>query len=127
MVMAEQCIDDANALFQLGSDRGALNRAYYGFFDAVRALLLTKAIFTKSHQATRSLFSEHFVKEGPFTAKDAKDFHILFNLRQDSDYETDDPTDSVAVKQIIDTAAEFVLQAGAYLREQPNTNQPKTE
>ncbi|RYF44956.1 MAG: HEPN domain-containing protein [Cytophagaceae bacterium] len=120
MLLAEDCVRDARLLLQAGSYRGAVNRAYYGYFDAVRALLSIKNISTKSHQAARSLFGEHFVKQGPFSGSDARNLHALFNLRQNSDYDPDEISEIAVAEKAVETAAEFVLQVGAYLRERAN-------
>lgn len=117
MLLAEEFLNDARLLFAAGSYRSAASRAYYSFYDAVRALLSTKSISSKSHQAARVLFSEQFIKDGPFTSQDSKDFHALFNLRQNSDYDPDEFLELAEVEKAIETAAEFLLQTEAYLRD----------
>ena len=76
ILIAEDCLEEAIILYQNEKFRGACGRAYYAYFDAVRALLATKGIITKSHAAARGLFSAHFVKEGPFLNKTR---HFLTN------------------------------------------------
>jgi uncharacterized protein (UPF0332 family) len=122
MSLAEQCIQDARSLYKNGSYRSAANRAYYAYFDAVRALLVSKNVIIKSHSAIRALFGEHFVKEGPFEKQDAKNFHELFLLRQHSDYEIDEDIPSSDVFEAIELAAEFLIQTEAYLRENQFTS-----
>ena len=117
MLMAEEFLNDARILFAAGSYRSAASRAYYGYYDAVRALLATKSILSKSHSAARALFGEHFVKNGPFEFQDSKTFHSLFILRQNSDYDPDELLNSLEVEKAIEVTAEFVLQVEAYLRE----------
>lgn len=116
MQMAEQCLKDARSLRKDGSYRNATGRAYYAFFDAVRALLASRSITTKSHQSIRMLFGEHFVKENLFDRQDAKNFHELFLKRQNSEYEIDEDMSEDEVANAIDIAAEFILQTEAYLR-----------
>ncbi len=116
MAMAEECLQEARVLFDSRLYRGAAGRAYYAYFDAVRALLASKSITTKSHSAARNLFGDHFVKEGLFTGQDAKSLHTLFDLRQSSEYDPDELHDITEVKKAIETATEFVLQTEAYLR-----------
>ncbi|QHV97024.1 HEPN domain-containing protein [Spirosoma endbachense] len=62
MLIAEDCLQEAIILYQNGKFRGACGRAYYAYFDAIRALLATKRITTKSHAAVRGLFSANFIK-----------------------------------------------------------------
>lgn len=116
MLMSEEFPNDARILFAAGGYRSAASRAYYSFYDAVSALLATKSIVSKSHQAARALFSEQFIKNGPFTSQDSKDFHALFNLRQNSDYDPDELPETAEVEKAIEVATEFLLQTEAYLR-----------
>ena len=117
MSMAENCLSDARILLEKGSYRNAVGRAYYAYFDAVRALLASKSIVTKSYSAVRSLFSQHFVKDGPFLANGAKELNSLFVLRQDAEDDPDELFDFDAVNKAVETAAEFLLQVEAYLRD----------
>ena len=117
MLLAEQCPKDAQSLFRDKSYRSAAGRDYYAYFDAVRVLLASKNISIKSHSAIRMLFGEHFVQGGLFDKTDAKDFHRLFQLRQDSDYEIDEDVSEIDALDAVETAAEFLLQVDAYLRQ----------
>ena len=65
----------------------AVNRLYYSIFYAVNALLVANEIMTKSHSATKSQFSLHFVKTGKFDKKYGKLLSELFDWRQKGDYE----------------------------------------
>lgn len=67
MLLAGDCLAQAKLLHQNKHYRGVCVNAYYAYFDAIRALLATKGVVTKSHSAVRGLFSEYFVKHGPFT------------------------------------------------------------
>ena len=117
ILIAEDCLEEAVILYQNAKFRGACGRAYYAYFDAVRALLATKGIITKSHAAARGLFSAHFVKEGPFVKQDSTLFNELFELRQTGEYDPDEDISESDTRKAIDTASEFLLQVEAYLRE----------
>ncbi len=117
MGIAEDCLQDAQVLFQESRYRGVVGRAYYAYFDAVKALLATKDITTKSHSAARALFGEHFIKNGPYQKQDATALHRLFNLRQDAEYEPGEEVTSLDAQNAIETAAEFLLQVEAYLKQ----------
>lgn len=117
MAMAEECLEAARTLFEAGSYRNAAGRAYYAYFDAVRALLSSKGIAIKSHSAIRGLFSENFVKDGPFLARDAKQFYALFVLRQNTEYNPDEIRDIDSVSNAIEITAEFLLQTEVYLKQ----------
>lgn len=66
------------------------------------------------------LFGQHFVKTGLFPKSDGTAFHKIFLLRQNSDYDIDEDISEEEAMNAIETAAEFVLQVGAYLRERAN-------
>ncbi|ADB36090.1 hypothetical protein Slin_0016 [Spirosoma linguale DSM 74] len=63
------------------------------------------------------LFGEHFIQSGLFNRSDAKDFHHLFLLRQNSDYEIDEDVSELDAIEAVNIASEFPLQVEAYLRE----------
>lgn len=117
ILMAQDCLEDAIILHQNGKFRGACGRAYYAYFDAVRALLATKGIITKSHAAARGLFSANFVKAGPFVKQDSTFLNELLELRQTGEYDPDEDISEEDTRKAIDIASEFLLQVEAYLRE----------
>lgn len=119
MVLAEECIREARLLHQNGLYRGACGRCYYAYFDAVRALLATKGILTKSHSAARGLFSEHFIKNGPFTKTDSTSLNDLFQLRQSGEYDAEEEISEEDASRALEVATEFVLQVEVYLRSFP--------
>ena len=53
----------------------------------MNALLVANKILTKSHSATKSQFSLHFVKTGKFDKKYGRLLSELFDWRQKGDYE----------------------------------------
>lgn len=117
MILAEDCLAQAKLLYENEFYRGACGKAYYAYFDAVRALLMSKGITTQSHSAVRGLFSLHFVKDGPFTKQDSSVINELFLLRQAGEYEPDDDISQADALSSVETAAEFVLQVEVYLRQ----------
>lgn len=117
MLLAGQCLRDARSLYDSGSYRSAAGRAYYAYFDAIRALLISEGVSTKSHSAIKMMFGEHFVKNGPFDRQDAKSFHELFLSRQNSDYEVDEYISEGDMIGAVETVSEVLLQTESYLRE----------
>ncbi|MEA3443110.1 MAG: HEPN domain-containing protein [Bacteroidota bacterium] len=65
----------------------AVNRLYYSVFYAVNALLVLNKIQTKTHSATKSQFSLHFVKTKRVDKKYGRLLSELFDWRQKGDYE----------------------------------------
>jgi len=63
---ANERITSAELLQKNGNFRDAVSRAYYAFFDAARAALLTKGMVAKTHKGVNILFEQHFIKPGLF-------------------------------------------------------------
>ena len=117
MGRAYDCLRQATLLFNEGEYTGVANRTYYAYFDAVRALLATLNVNTRSHAAVQNLFSLHFVKENLFDKNDIKALAKLFDMRQNSDYEAEPDMDEEDARYAVDVTTEFLLQTEAYLRE----------
>ena len=117
MLLAEDCLAQAKLLYENKFYRGACGKAYYAYFDAIRALLMSKAITTQSHSSVRGLFSLHFVKNGPFTKQDSSIINELFLLRQTGDYDPDEDISGADALSAVETASEFLLQVEVYLHE----------
>lgn len=115
MSLAHDCLDQARWLLEAKFYRGTCTQAYYAYFNGIRALLATKELITKSHSAARGLFSEHFIKNGPFTKKDSSQLNQLFELRQSSTYDPDEETSETDALMSIELASEFLLQIDFYL------------
>ncbi len=84
---ARKTYNAAKILAENGFWNSAVNRLYYSLFYAVNALLVANKILTKSHSATKSQFSLHFVRTGKFDKKYGKLLSELFDWRQKGDYE----------------------------------------
>ena len=65
----------------------SVNRLYYALFYVVNALLVLNEIQTKSHTATKSQFSMHYIKTGKLDKKYGRLLSQLFDWRQKGDYE----------------------------------------
>ena len=84
---SEDCLSDAKFNFQHSRYMAAVNHSYYCVFDCIMALLLTKDVFTKTHQGAHLKFNELFIKTGMFDAKFSQMLMYLFDLRQTVDYD----------------------------------------
>ena len=58
---AQKTFEAARILANNAFWNSAVNRLYYALFYAVNALLVQNEIQTKSHSATKSQFSMHFI------------------------------------------------------------------
>lgn len=117
MSRAYDCLRQAQILLNEHEYTGVCNRAYYAYFDTIRALLATLDIATRSHSAVQNLFSLHFVKEGLFDKQDVRALSKLFDMRQDSDYDAEPTVDADDARYAVDVTNEFLQQAEAYLRQ----------
>ena len=93
----------------------AVNRAYYVFFYAATALLLTLDITRSRHTGVLAAFREHFVKTGIFPIEDSHAYGEAFELRNVTDYEMLGQADSVQAHAAIESAERFIEHCEAYL------------
>jgi uncharacterized protein (UPF0332 family) len=105
---ARNTLEAAKVLSENGFWNSAVNRLYYAVFYAVNALLVLNKIQTKSHSATKSQFSLHFVKTGRFDKKYGRLLSELFDWRQKSDYENMFDYNSDLVEPLFEPAAEMI-------------------
>ncbi|GAB3691449.1 hypothetical protein GCM10027592_09490 [Spirosoma flavus] len=117
MSRAYECLRQAQILMKEEEYTGVCNRAYFAYFDTVRALLATLDIATRSHASVQNLFSLHFVKAGIFDKQDVKALSKLFDMRQNSDYDAEPTVNAEEAQYTIQVTSEFLLQTEAYLRE----------
>jgi len=78
----ESLLEAAILLKSETSLRGVANRAYYGMFYSVVALLITKQKGFSRHSGVLSFFNKEFVKTGVFPVEMGKNIWKAFNMRQ---------------------------------------------
>ena len=84
---AEESIDEAAFLLQgEKSARSVINRAYYGMFYAVLALLIFEPYASSKHSGILGYFNKRFVKPGIFPEELGRIINKAFDLRQRGDY-----------------------------------------
>lgn len=105
---AHKTLEAAKVLSENGFWNSAVNRLYYAVFYAVNALLVLNEIQTKSHSATKSQFSLHFVKTGRFDKKHGRLLSELFDWRQKGDYENMFDYNSDLVEPLFEPAVEMI-------------------
>ena len=93
----------------------AVNRAYYAFFYAATALLLTLGITRSKHSGVLAAFREHFVRPGKFPVQDSHAYGEAFELRNVTDYEMLGQADSDQAHDIVEKANRFVERCETYL------------
>lgn len=95
----------------------AASRAYYAFFYAATALLLTLDISRSKHAGVLAAFREHFVKAGTLPPEDSYAYGEAFELRNVADYEMLGTVDDGLARTAIENASRFVERCQAYLAE----------
>lgn len=116
--LAKKRLHSAKVLIKEGEYRDAVSRAYYAFFDAASALLLTEGLVAKTHAGLLSLFGLHFVKEGKIKPKFARFFRKAKEAREEADYEVYKEFSKKETKKIIQTAKEFIQEIEKIMKEQ---------
>ena len=83
---ADAAYKAALLLFEGGFLSDAVSRIYYFLLYNVRALLLTKGLEPRSHEAALRLLSLHFVKNGPLPTDISHLFSKVMKYREEADY-----------------------------------------
>ena len=108
-------LDDANALLQIGSFKGSINRSYYAIFTAVRALLAEEEKDFKKHSAVISYFRQHYIKTKIFDIKFSDYVGNAFRERNSSDYSDFYIASRQAAEEQFFHAQEFFNEVRNYL------------
>jgi len=93
----------------------AVNRAYYAFFYAATALLLTLDISRSKHAGVMAAFRECFVRPGTFSLQDSRAYGEAFELRNVADYEMMTNVDQAQAQAAVESASRFVERCAAHL------------
>lgn len=108
--LAKKRIHSAELCFDGKEYRDAVSRAYYAFFDAASALLLTEGLTAKTHSGLLSLFGLYFVKKEKIAPKYARFFRRAKEAREEADYEIYKNFSKEETERIIKTAQEFIKE-----------------
>jgi uncharacterized protein (UPF0332 family) len=112
---ASECLRAANALFAADDLKGAVNRAYYAVFHAMRSVLALDEIDRKHHSAIIAEFRSRYVKTGVFEKEYSKLIQMLSEYRNGSDYNDFYIISRDEVSTQIDGAKGFLDAVRAYL------------
>ncbi|MCK4763169.1 MAG: HEPN domain-containing protein [Candidatus Aminicenantes bacterium] len=105
---AVEAIEDAALLFDKKRLPATVNRIYYALFYEISALLLNKKLSSSKHAGIRSLFNQHFVKEGIVKVEIGRFFSRMFDFRQKGDYADFVRFDEAEVKEWLEKAQEYI-------------------
>ena len=113
---ARETLGDAHLLSdRKGSLWSVINRAYYGMFYAVLALLTSVDKGASKHSGVLTLFDEHFIKPGQLPREMSKAIHKAFELRQICDYRELATLNEEQATEVLTLADEFVDKVGQFL------------
>lgn len=84
---SKDTFDDAKILADKERWNSAINRLYYSAYYAVIAILLKHDFKSTTHNGAKSIFSEHFIKNGIIPKEFGKLYSQLFTWRQKGDYD----------------------------------------
>ena len=114
---AGEAIENAEYNLKGGFVSATANRAYYGCYYCMIALLYTKNVQAKTHQGAHAKFSELFIKTGLFPVEIASDISVIFDFRQEADYDLDTEITHEEARDLVRRANSFYLLTKAYLQE----------
>jgi len=115
---ASEALADARLLFERGgSIRSVINRAYYGMFYSVLALLIDAGKGSSKHSGVIALFDQYFVKSGKFPIEMSKAIHKAFDLRQMGDYREFVDLNREDAEETIKNAERFFKEAKGYFKQ----------
>lgn len=113
---AEETLEEARALHQIGRDSGALNRTYYAAFYAVLAVLTHDGHPSLSkHSQVLGVFNKEYVRTGVFHRDVGRLLNRLFNERQDADYLPETRFEHEQISDRIQQVEQFVTAVRKYL------------
>ena len=111
---AKQCLVSAEALLQINDERGAVNRAYYAVFHAIRSVLILEGKDFAKHSGVISYFRKEYIKTGVFSAVISDTITDLFNSRSSSDYDDHFDFSKEEVVELLKESADFVAVIEEY-------------
>ena len=105
---AKDCLESADYNIKGGFLDAAANRAYYGVFDALQALMVSSGYAAKSHNGLRTLFAEHFLKTSIFPKEAGMWIAYCFEMRQQSDYDFSSRIELEETQQSVEYCRSFI-------------------
>ena len=84
---AEECLTEAQSLYEAGKYKGAANRLYYSIFHAMRAVLALDGVDMKHHSGVISEFRRRYIKTNEVDVNLSKIISRLSEMRTGSDYD----------------------------------------
>jgi len=109
--VAKTRLQAAKLLFEKDMLDDAVNRAYYSFFHAAKAILNVLGYNARTHSGLISEFGLRIIKTNLLDRKFAEYFRRAFEMRESSDYEIGITFGEEEVQTLIKNAEEFLKKA----------------
>jgi uncharacterized protein (UPF0332 family) len=114
---AADAIENADYNLKGGFYEATANRAYYACYYCIIGLLYTQNVYSKTHQGARAKFSELFIKTSIFPIDMSDSIALLFDYRQEADYDLDEDITYDEATLLIDKARVIYQMTKAYFQE----------
>ena len=114
---AKRRLEAAKLLFEKDMIEDAVNRAYYVFFHAAKAMLNVLGYDAKTHSGLISEFGLRIIKTELLDKKFGQYFRRAFEMRESSDYEIGIIFSEEEVETLIQNADEFLKKAKEFIEE----------
>ena len=116
MKNAQEMLDIADENFSNQRYRTACNRAYYGIFYAVSALLFSKGKSYGKRSAVLAAFRQYFIRTGDFDKRWSDDYRLIMESRHTADYALYDYLEKEDAVDVIAKAKAFVEEVRKWLQ-----------
>lgn len=107
--------EEAQLLFGNAKYDGAVTRAYYAAFHYTCALLLTKGLEARSHQALQRLFHLHFIRTKIFPERIGVLLSHAQKAREEADYYPEVTFSREVAQERLQDVSQFLDTARAFL------------
>ena len=114
---AKETLNGAEILYDNKNYGGAINRAYYSIFYAMKAVLTLEKKDFKRHKDVVGYFNKNYVHTEIFPKIMGKKIAQSKKIREDSDYDDEYEPFSEEVQIQIETAKELIELVEKYLKE----------
>ncbi len=108
--LAEDKLDHARQIFDIGLFNDSVSRAYYAMFYAAKAALLSKGLDLRRHSASIAKFRELFVATGQVEAEYLHFLGQAQSARERSDYAPFAPVSRAGAEEILHAAQSFIAK-----------------
>lgn len=122
LTKAEQYIDSAQMLADIGDFDSAISRLYYAMFYIAEALLDRLGLTFSSHHAVIAAYGLHFAKTNRLESHYHRALMDAFEKRQLADYVVDSGFTQDDVANVSNSATAFLVAAHQWLENNPPTS-----